>query len=374
MTNTSKNIVVATGASGGHMFPAISVAVELKKRGYNCVFVGGGKSFKSTISAYGFESIELPASPWNVKNPIKKVKAILNLACAFFKAFSILHKYKACTVFGTGGYATVAAVLSGKISGIPTIIQEQNVMPGRANKFLFKWVDRVCLSFNESRHYLKYRPQTFVVTGNPIREAVEAAAKVEREEDGKFRLLILGGSQGARVLSDVVPAAVDLLHDDKKERLVVIQQCRAEDVDRVKKEYEKMGVESEVSAFFEDAPARVRQSHLVVGRSGASTVNECTLLGRAAVFVPLKLADGHQMQNAQVMAGAGAAIIIDQTQFTAERLAQELIHFMKDSVHLQNMEKASLSIAQYDAAQKVADEVVKQADQDIINLERESAA
>lgn len=363
-----KTIIIACGASGGHIFPAVSVADELKKEGYNCVFVGNGKSFSSTIEKYGYRSIPLPVSPWNVKNPVRKAMALINFVRAFFKAVKILHDEKASTVFGTGGYATVAAVLAGKFSGIPTVVHEQNVLPGRANKLLSKWVDKICLSFDESRHYLKYRKGAIAVCGNPVRQALIDAVGEKRKEDGMFRLLVLGGSQGAKILSDVVPLAVKNLHDDKKSKIEVIQQTRPEDEERVRKAYADLGVKAEVASFFDDIPQRLIQSHLVVGRSGASTVTECMLLGRAAVFVPLRLADGHQLQNAQVMEQGGAAVVIEQPQFTGERLSQELIHFMKDKVHLKAMEKASAKLAHHDAAKKVAQEVVAQAQHDVIHL------
>lgn len=367
-TKHTKTIIIAAGASGGHIFPALSVADILKAQGYRLVFVGNGKGFKEMITSHGYEVQLLPVSPWNVRNPLKKMKALFNLTRAFFKALGVLHHEKATVVFGTGGYATVAAVLAGKLSGIPTVVHEQNVLPGRANKLLSRLVDKICLSFDESRHYLKFRPNVIAVCGNPVREAVYQARQVERVEDGFFRLLVLGGSQGARILSDVVPEAIAHLHDDKRDKIEVIQQTRPEDENRVRQFYKELGVKAEVSSFFDDLPQKMVQSHLVVGRSGASTVTECMLLGRSAVFVPLKLADGHQLQNAQVMENAGAAIVLEQPNFTPEKLTQQIIHFMKDRVHLSKMEAASAALAQENPAEKVAALVIAESQKDLRHL------
>lgn len=368
MSKKIKTAIIAAGASGGHIFPALAVADELKKQGFHCIFVGRGGAFKPMIEAAGYEMKELAASPWNVKNPIKKLVAVFNLLRAFKGAFTLIHNEKACVVFGTGGYATVAAVLAAKLAGVPTIIQEQNVLPGRANRFLSKWVDKVCLSFESSRHYLRYREGVMVVTGNPIREKFIAKKGAVRTEDGSFRLLVVGGSQGAKVLSDVVPEAMNLLPYHVKKNIKVVQQTREEDKYRVKNTYHEYGVPARVETFFDALEDEMVNAHLVISRSGASTVNETSILGRAAIYVPLKLADAHQLLNAKAMENLGAALVMEQHLFTPEKLAEKLTELFEDRAFLAKMEKAAEGAAVVDAANRVAAEVVKLSDEDLLQL------
>ncbi|MFT7144004.1 MAG: UDP-N-acetylglucosamine--N-acetylmuramyl-(pentapeptide) pyrophosphoryl-undecaprenol N-acetylglucosamine transferase [Alphaproteobacteria bacterium] len=371
MSKRTKLAIIAAGASGGHIFPALAVANELKKQGFRCIFVGRGGAFSRIVKEDGFEIKELPASAWNVKNPVRKLMAIFNLMRAFIQAFKLIHHEKASVVFGTGGYATVAAVLAAKLSGVPTVIQEQNVLPGRANRFLSKWADRVCLSFESSRHYLRYREDVMVVTGNPIREKIIKVRDKKRHNDGKFRILIAGGSQGARILSDVVPHAVNLLPQAIKKQIEIIQQTRAEDKQRVIDLYHKFDVPAQVAIFFDDLENQMLRSNLVIARSGASTVNETSLLGRAAIYVPLKLADGHQIQNARAMESLGAAIVMEQACFTAEKLAEKLTELIEDKAFLAKMEKSAYDSAKVDAAKNVAAEVIKLSEEDLLHLGEE---
>ena len=367
----NKTIIIATGASGGHIFPALAVAEELSLQGYNCVFVGNGKGFKHVITDAGFRFIDLPASPWNVRNPLRKLLAVFNLIRAFMRAFKVVHTERASAVFGTGGYATVATMIAGRLSGIPTCVQEQNVLPGRANRMLAKWVDKVCLSFDASRHYLKYRDNIMVLCGNPLRKQVLDVINAKRNEDGLFHILIMGGSQGARILSDVLPEAIKLLKKDLQEKVSITQQARPEDVKRVQEAYEALNVKAEVASFFDDVPQRMINTHLVVARSGASTVTECAALGRAAVFVPLRLADGHQIHNARVLENKEAAVVLEQAHFTPERLSQVIADLMIDKTHLSHMEENARAMAMPDAALNVAKEVMQLAEQDVMHLAQE---
>lgn len=363
-----QTIVLASGASGGHLFPALAVADELRKQGYRCVFLLGGDKFSSLVTAEGYAFHQLPASPWNVRNPLKKVKAILNLFRALFRAFRLIHKEKASVVFGTGGYATVATVLAAKILGVPTVIQEQNVLPGRANRFLSKRADKVCLSFEASRHYISYREGAVVVTGNPVRQNIVEATQIQRKENGKFRLLILGGSQGAKILSDIIPQAVCSLPDALKGKLFITQQCREEDVERVSEVYKAGGIDFVVKTFFSDVPEILSQCHLLISRSGAGAICEASLLGRASVLIPLKLADAHQVYNAKYMESSGAAVVLDQSCFTVDRLKECLVDLMNDKTRLSQMEMSSKSVSCPEAAGNVAREITRLAERDVMSL------
>lgn len=364
----SRTILIAAGASGGHIFPALSVAEELKAMGFACVFVGGGKQFDVHVGGAGYPFEVLPAAPWNVRNPLRKLLAIFKLAAAMAKAMYLIHKHKPSVVFGTGGYATVATVMAGWISGVPTMMHEQNVLPGRASRFLSRWVDRVLLSFPVVEGSLKTKAENTRLVGNPVRQQVLAARCLQRPEDGLFRLLVVGGSQGSRILSQVVPKAVGNLPPHLREKLVVIQQARPEDVEEVTNTYTRLGVAFKVQSFFSNLPKQLAESNLLVGRSGAGTVVECALLGRAAVLVPLELADGHQILNAQVLVAGDAAIMVREKVFSAEYLATLLGELMQKPERLAKMEQNALALAHPDAARLAAMQVVELAKMDVMSL------
>ena len=370
----NKTILIATGASGGHVFPALAVAEKLKQQGCTCIFVGNEGKFLDMVSAEGFTIERLPAAPFNVSNPIKKMKAIFFLVRAFGRALKLVHRYKASAVFGTGGYATVALVLAGKVAGTPTVIAEQNVLPGRANRFLSKWVDCVCLTFESSRHYLKYRDGVMVTCGNPIRESIVTKALQMRENGTKTKdetktIFIMGGSQGAKILSDIVPSAIELLPYNLKKQIRIIQQTRPEDTKRVIADYNRLDVPADVQTFFSDMPEVLSKTDLVIARSGASTICETALFSIPAVYVPLRrLADGHQVLNAKAMEGVGAALVMDQHEFTAEKLATTLEDLLGDKTRLEQMAKAAREFSQPNAACAVAKEVLRLSEQDVMCL------
>lgn len=365
----NKTVLVATGASGGHVFPALAVAEQLQKKGFSCVFVGNKGKFLELVEQQGYTVEYLPASPWNVANPFKKLKAVCCLVKAFSKALKLVHRYKASAVFGTGGYATVALILASKFLGVPTLIAEQNVLPGRANRFLSRWADKVCLTFESSRHYLKYRDGVMVTCGNPIRESIvkKAASFTKGQVQGKT-LVIMGGSQGAKILSDIVPAAVDLLSYELKRDLKVIQQTRPEDEMRVKMAYHDLDINAEVRCFFDDMPSVLMQADVLIARSGASTICEALLFGVPAVYVPLKLADGHQILNAKSMENKGCALSIDQHEFTPVKLAEVLTDLLTDETRLEQMSSIAKEESKPDAALSVASEVIKLSEQDLMQF------
>lgn len=362
-------VLISAGASGGHIFPALAVAEELRNQGASCVFVGNGTAFEKAITDAGFTLENLPASAWNVKNPIRKLWAVVNLIRAFIAAMKIVHKTRPSVVFGTGGYATVACVFAGRISGVPTMIHEQNVLPGRANRLLAGRVDKIALAFETVPGIFPPRLEKITeVLGNPVRENVLKALGGKRKDGDLFHLLVVGGSQGARILSDVVPAAIALLAPKYRKKLQVTQQARPEDVARVKAIYEGLKVTHDVAPFYNDLPKRLIQSHLTIARAGAGTVSECALLGRAAIFVPLKLADGHQKLNAKVLTDKEASILMEEDDFTPEGLSQTLQELMNNPEMLTGMEKKALAQAKPNASKDVASAILKLSRMDVMRL------
>ena len=277
-------ILIATGGSGGHIFPGLAIAEKLRAEGYACTFIGYGRHFAESVRKQGFDFIMLPATQWNVPSLTKRLRALVDLSRAFIRAMVLVQRLRPAVVLGMGGYASVAAVLAGKVSGVPTAIHEQNVKPGRANLLLGRWADVVLLSFDASRAFFRrVTPQKFRVVGNPVRTQVLDLAAEPRAEDAAdtFHLLVFGGSQGARVFSQVVPQMVAELSPELRTRLRITQQARAEDVNAVQEAYAKLHMTADVAPFFDDLPQRLHQAHLLIGRAGVGTVAEAAVLNRA---------------------------------------------------------------------------------------------
>lgn len=359
MPKQSKTILITAGASGGHLFPALAVAEELKKQGYTCVFVVGGSKFAGLVSERGFKLERLPAGAFTNRGPIGLALAGLKLMGGFFKAVQLVMKHKPVAAFGTGGYATVATMLACRLRGVPTMIHEQNVIFGRANKLLCPYVNKVGITFEETLPHLPPKCAPTVLVGTPLREDILNMRKRRREEDGTFHVLILGGSQGARILGEVVPETIAMLSAKDRSRTVIVHQSRPEDVAAVSNAYAQLGLAGYlVQGFFNDLPRRYVDAHLVIGRSGVGTLLEAATLGRAAIYVPHMLADNHQLYNAQVAEAAGAAVVIQQPYFTPTNLLVHIKALLADKTRLAAMEQAARKLAMPDAAKATATAVV----------------
>ena len=267
-------------------------------------------------------------------------------------------------VLGMGSYASLSAIFAAKLTGIKTGVHEQNVKPGRTNNLLIKFADRIFLSFEEAKQYLSNKmnqKNDIVVSGCPVKQSVIDAIKTRRPSDDKFRILVLGGSQGARILSDVVPQSIITLPKKIKENIIITQQTRPEDLQRVKDIYDQYDIECEIGTYFDDIPKKTRHSDLLIARSGAGTVCETAVLGRVAIYVPLLLADGHQMENARVVADKNASFILETGRFTPTNLSCEILRLIENPELLKTMEKnASVAIDQSKtAAATIAAEILK---------------
>ncbi len=367
MVQTEKRtILVASGASGGHLFPALSVAQALceadgTRPAFHVKVILGGSKFLDVVERTGLPHVRLPAAAFNDRGPLGILWAFGKLARGFLKALKLVMREKPVAVFGTGGYATVALMLAAKLRGVPTIIHEQNVLPGRANRFLSRFADVVVLTFEESLGYLTSVKGRVVVAGTPLREEILEAARGKKVKDSDvFNLLVLGGSQGARILSEVVPEMVGMLPAADRARLHVVQQVRGDDFERVTSTYAKQGLAGiTVETFFTDMPKRYAEADIVIGRSGVGTVLECATMGVPAIYVPLELADGHQKLNASVAEKVGAAVVVEQAYFTPANLLVHVRALMQDKVRLDSMGKAALGLARPDATRVVAQVVAE---------------
>lgn len=330
-------VAIAAGGTGGHFFPAEALAAELARRNHRIALLTDSRSGALTSPAFeGRERFVLHGAGIAGRGAIRAASAVAALAVGVLQARRILGRLHAGVLIGFGGYPSVAPVLAARLlRHRPTIVlHEQNAVLGRANRALARYVDLLALS-----HAATARVPPGVVarvTGTPVRPAIAAlAATPYAAPDHAIRLLVLGGSLGARVLSDVVPAALATLPPALRGRLHVTQQCRTEDLARVRDAYAASGIPAELAAFFPDIAGRLAAAHLVIARAGASTVAELAVVGRPSILVPLPQAiDDHQTANARALADAGAAWVMPQPSFTPAALASRLERLLGDPVLL----------------------------------------
>ncbi len=351
-------IVIAAGGTGGHFFPAEALAAELIRRGQRIVLMTDARSGGLSSAVFAArERFVLAGSGVFGGGAMRGVHALGALARGALQARGILRGLHPAAIVGFGGYPSVAPVLGSRLlrRRPPVLLHEQNGVLGRANRLLARGADVMALSQPDtSRVPGGIRA---VVTGNPVRPAVAALSGCGYTKPGdRFRLLVLGGSLGARVLSDVVPAAMAQLSPELRGRLLVTQQCRAEDLDRVARAYAAAGIAVELSAFFADIAGLLEAAHLVISRAGASTVAELAVVGRPAILVPLPGAiDDDQTSNASSLAEVGAAWIMPQPSFTAEMLAMHVQTLAGDPAQLAAAAALAATRGHADAASRLAD-------------------
>jgi UDP-N-acetylglucosamine--N-acetylmuramyl-(pentapeptide) pyrophosphoryl-undecaprenol N-acetylglucosamine transferase len=360
---TQPLILLSAGGTGGHLFPAESLANALKAQGARVALVTDERVGTLSATFPAEEVIEVPSATPSGRSLPKMARAALLLGSGVVKAVPVIRRLQPAAVVGFGGYPTVPPVLAAALLRAPTLIHEQNGVMGRANRFLARWASRIATGFPSVKGLPSDTAGRIVYTGNPVRPAVLAAAKTAfspLSADGTLHLLVFGGSQGARVMSDIVPEAVAKLPDDARRRLAVTQQARDEDLARVRERYGALQVSADVQPFFKDLPQRIAAAHLVVARSGASTVAELAVIGRPSILVPLPGAlDQDQAANAQTLADIDAATVIAQDQFTPERLAGEIKARLEDPDGLTRAASAAKSAGVADAAERLAQAVLQ---------------
>ncbi len=350
-------VLIAAGGTGGHLFPAEALGGVLQARGVAVELATDlrAKQYSGAFPAGAVHQI-VAATPSGGSLPARG-KAVATLLAGTAAAILLLRRLRPAAVVGFGGYPTVPPVLAATLLGIPTILHEQNAVIGRANRFLAGRVDAVATGFPTLRGI---PPGIRTLhTGNPVRASVVAAAKSPYPEDGVFQLLVVGGSQGARIMADIVPAAVALLGVPMRRDLKIVQQARGEDEARVRKAYTDFGVSAEVLPFFADLPSRMAAAHLVIGRAGASTVAELAAIGRPAILVPFPHAlDQDQAKNAEELGALGAAVVVAQPEFTPQWLAAALVAALDDRAALRRRAALARSAGVANAAERLADLVI----------------
>ena len=344
--------VVAAGGTGGHMVPASVVAHELMARGHRVTLLTDARGLRFPGLFENVTTRIVESAVLSLRAPLKMASAILR-GRADAKRF--LKAEKVAGVVGFGGYPSLPPLLAAAALGVPTILHEQNAVFGRTNRLMAGRATRIATSFAGTRRLAaKYAGKT-VLTGLPVRDEIRRIAG-EPANDGVFNLLVIGGSQGASILSRVVPAAIALLPADLKSKLLVVQQARAEDLDGVRAAYSAQGVAAECASYFADLPARLAAAHLVVSRSGASTMAELAAAGRPAVLVPFAAAmDDHQTANAAEFASAGGGPVLSEAQFTPAAVAAAIVSLLTVPDALANAARAAKSVGRPDAGAAVAD-------------------
>lgn len=352
-------IVLAAGGTGGHIFPAEALAVELKRRGRRvCLFTDRrGGDFERRFA--GVAIYYVPSGRYAGVGPIGKARAGVAVGLGVVVARQLLHTLSPALAVGFGGYPSLPPLLAAYSLGVPTLIHEQNARLGRANRLLAACVDGIATGFGQIIGLSDSGRAKLHFTGNPVRAAIadlRGRPYAAPDPAGAIRLLVLGGSQGATVFSDVVPQALAQLPAELRARISLAQQCRPEDLARVREAYAQSGVAAELSSFFEDVPQKLSAAHLVIARSGASTVAELSVAGRPAILVPYgAAADDHQTDNARALEAAGGAVVMAQSRFDAPALARHLQSLLANPPRLGAMAAAAAGIGVPDASARLAD-------------------
>jgi len=356
-----KLILLSAGGTGGHMFPAEALAQDLISRGYRVALATDvrGKRFEPFAGGISMHVLKSGSAGGGI---FRKGQSFFSLMMGFFQARKLLSDLKPAVVVGFGGYPSLPAVYAAQTMKIPTVIHEQNAVLGRANVFLAPKSDRIAVAWGHVEGLDSADEARAVVTGNPVRPDISALYNKPFptiEQDGVLRIFITGGSQGASIFSDVLPGALAKLSPYHRARLEIIQQCRTEDLPRVRGIYEEAKIKHDLRPFFKDMALQLEKCHLFIGRSGAGTVSEVTTAGRPSIFVPYPHhADQQQKRNADSVADAGGAWVMTQNGFTAEALLARLETFLQTPETLFRAAENARSCGRPDAARKLGNLVM----------------
>lgn len=354
-------VVLATGGTGGHVFPAEALAGELEARGlpFTLVTDSRGRQWQGALSRRPIHYIHSASPTGSLR---KRLMAMFALALGLFDAWRALGRIGPSAVVGFGGYASVPTLIAARLRRLPAMLHEQNAVLGKANRLVLGGAARVATSFARTQ-YLAPDDRRACLVGNPVREPVRLLRSSPYRAPGEGRvidILVFGGSQGAASFSQVIPEAILSLPSTLRARVRLVQQCRPEDIERVRATYTAAGIVAELAPFFADLPARLAAAHLVIGRSGASTVAELAAIGRPSILIPYPYAaDDHQSANARAFEATGACIVIPHASFTAAALASHLNALLEAPQHLETMAAAAHAAGRPDAAARLADLVIE---------------
>ena len=354
--NKKKKVVLAAGGTGGHIFPAEALASELLSQGCEVILITD-KRYKKHILTPDEMEVRVIAAASPSGGIFSKVKAVPVILSGIRQAKSELKKIKPDVVVGFGGYPSFPTMYAATKLKIKTVIHEQNCMMGKVNKVLCKSVSIIATSFREVKGISEKYHNKVVLTGNPVRPAIKALRDIPYPDpdDGEVvQLLVIGGSQGATIFSEVIPDAVCKLSEEIKSKIRIDQQCREKDIEGVKKVYNEQGISANLTTFFEDIPTKIASAHIIIARAGASTVSEITVAGRPSILIPYKFAaDDHQTVNAMALEKKEATMLIKQDDFNSEELAKVLKSLLSNPEKLITMARNSYSLGNTDAVKKL---------------------
>ena len=352
------NFVLAAGGTGGHMIPAHALAAELRSRGHGVLLITDERGSRFPGLFEGVPVHILPAGRLG-GGPIGWLKAARSVVKGRGEAKRLYREHTPDAVVGFGGYPAFPSLLAASSRRIPTVLHEQNAVVGRVNRLLAGEAEAIGTAYDQIDRLKPRYMKKAVLVGNPVREEIARLGELPFppfDEFAPLKILITGGSQGATVLSQIVPAGLGLLEPSLRRRLQVVQQCRPDDIETVRKQYADLGIPAELTTYIEDMAEKLADAHLIIGRAGASTIAELTAAGRPAILIPFAAAtDDHQTANAREMVKAGGARAIRQDNFTPEVLAKQIEALAMDPVALNNAAARALSVGRPHAARDLAD-------------------
>jgi UDP-N-acetylglucosamine--N-acetylmuramyl-(pentapeptide) pyrophosphoryl-undecaprenol N-acetylglucosamine transferase len=352
------NFVLAAGGTGGHMVPAHALAAELKGRGHGVLLITDDRGARFPGLFKDVPVHILPAGRLG-GGPVGWLKAAGSVLKGRAEAKALYREHRPDAVVGFGGYPAFPSLLAASAMRIPTVLHEQNAVMGRVNRLLAGDATAIGTAYDEVDRLKARHKDKAVLVGNPVREEVARLGELPFppfDEIAPLKILITGGSQGASVLSEVVPAGLGMLQPSLRHRLQIVQQCRPDDISQVRTHYAELGIPAELMTYIEDMPDKLADAHLVIGRAGASTIAELTAAGRPAILIPFPSAtDDHQTANAREMTKAGGARTIQQDSFTPEVLARQIEAMAADPIALNNAAARALSVGRPHAARDLAD-------------------
>jgi UDP-N-acetylglucosamine--N-acetylmuramyl-(pentapeptide) pyrophosphoryl-undecaprenol N-acetylglucosamine transferase len=359
MSVSEKLVVLAAGGTGGHIFPAEALATEMTARGFNLSLITDRRGGAYGGALGSLETHRIRAGGIAGKSISALLRSGPELAFGTLQARFLLKKIRPRAVVGFGGYASVPTMLAATLGGYTTVIHEQNAVLGRANRLLASRVKRIATSFEGTRSIPNSAMAKIIHTGMPVRQTLMAERRTaypELNDNSEINILVLGGSQGARILSHVVPEALGRLDADLRSRLNITQQCRPEGIEAARGQYDKLSIKAELNSFFHDIPERLAAAHLLISRAGASSVAEAMTVGRAAILVPYPHAvDDHQTYNAHALDDAGGGWLMAQETFTPEALADRLGSLLHKPQVLTQAAACARSAGRPDAVVRLAD-------------------
>jgi len=355
----TRSVMLAAGGTGGHLFPAYALAQELGRRSIPVDLVTDMRGDRYGADFPARAVYRVPSATLAARSPVAAARTTWMLTRGVAAAFKLLGEVKPGAVIGFGGYPAFPPLVAARLRRIPTAVHEQNAVLGRANRMLAKWVTAIATSFEATKYLEGPALARARVTGNPVRDQVIDWSKQSFHapvREGPFSLLVFGGSQGAHFFSEILPPTLALLPGEVRANLFVVQQCREEDLSRVEAAYKGAGVRAHLATFFANLPEEMAKAHLVIGRAGASTVAELTVMGRPAILVPLPHSiDNDQLQNATQLAESGGAWCIEQKELTPERLAGALGRLLSTPESLAQAAAAAKRQGRPDAVVRLAD-------------------